>query len=70
MKPLGQLEIWFVTGSQDLYGSDALREVAANAQRVAVALDQASPVPVRVVFRPVVASPGGDRGDLSRGERG
>ena len=57
MKPLDQLEIWFVTGSQDLYGSDALREVAANAQRVAVALDQASPVPVRVVFRPVVASP-------------
>ena len=57
MKPLGELEVWFVTGSQDLYGSDALRQVATDAERVAAALDAASAIPVRVVFRPVVASP-------------
>jgi L-arabinose isomerase len=57
MKALGELEVWFVTGSQDLYGSEALRQVAADAERVAAALDAASGIPVRVVFRPVVASP-------------
>ena len=57
MKPLGQHEVWFVTGSQDLYGSDALRQVEANAAIVAKALDDASAIPVRVVFKPVVASP-------------
>ena len=57
MKALGELEVWFVTGSQDLYGSEALRQVAADSERVAAALDAASAIPVRVVFRPVVASP-------------
>ena len=57
MKPLGQHEVWFVTGSQDLYGSDALRQVEANATCVAAALNDASAIPVRVVFKPVVASP-------------
>jgi L-arabinose isomerase len=42
MKPLGQFEVWFVTGSQDMYGADALRQVAANARQVADELD-ASP---------------------------
>ena len=31
MKPLDQFEVWFFTGSQDLYGDDTLRQVAANA---------------------------------------
>ncbi len=57
MKPLGAFEVWFVTGSQDLYGADALRQVAADAERVAGALDATAAIPVRVVFRPVVASP-------------
>ena len=29
---LKELEIWFVTGSQHLYGAEALRKVAVNAQ--------------------------------------
>jgi L-arabinose isomerase len=57
MKPMDQLEIWFVTGSQDLYGTGALQQVAANAESVAAALEASSAIPVRVVFRPVVASP-------------
>ncbi|HEY6571116.1 MAG TPA: L-arabinose isomerase [Candidatus Limnocylindrales bacterium] len=57
MKSLGQHEVWFVTGSQDLYGPDALRQVAENAAAVVAALDASSAIPVRVVFRPVVASP-------------
>ncbi len=39
MKPLGQFEVWFVTGSQEMYGDATLRQVAANARRIADALD-------------------------------
>src|SRR5438270_2319179 len=51
---LKQLEVWFVTGSQHLYGPEALKRVAANAQRVAKALDGAPAVPARIVFKPVM----------------
>lgn len=54
---LKQLEVWFVTGSQHLYGPAALEQVAANARQVATALDAAPAVPVRVVCQPVVKSP-------------
>jgi hypothetical protein len=27
MKPLGEFEVWFLTGSQDLYGEEKLRQV-------------------------------------------
>lgn len=54
---LKQLEVWFVTGSQNLYGPDTLRQVAAHSQEIAGALDRASSIPVRVVFKPVAKSP-------------
>ena len=57
MKPLGEFEVWFFTGSQDLYGDDTLREVAANAERIVAALNEASAIPVRIVYRPVLKSP-------------
>jgi L-arabinose isomerase len=57
MKPLGDREIWFVAGSQHLYGPDALREVDEHAGQIARALDEAPAIPVRVVPRPVVATP-------------
>jgi L-arabinose isomerase len=56
MKPLDQFEVWFVTGSQEMYGDAALRQVAANAQQVAVSLDGLDTIPVRIVNRPVVTS--------------
>jgi L-arabinose isomerase len=57
MNDLKHLEAWFVTGSQHLYGPAALKQVAANAQQVVATLDDASAIPVRVVFKPVVKSP-------------
>ena len=41
MKALGQYEIWFVPGSQHLYGDVALREVGEHARQVAGSLDAA-----------------------------
>ena len=32
MKPFNTLEVWFVTGSQNLYGEETLRQVAADSQ--------------------------------------
>jgi L-arabinose isomerase len=57
MADLKAFEVWFVTGSQHLYGEETLRQVAANAQTIAASLDKASQVPVRVVFKPVVKTP-------------
>ncbi|MGP8200711.1 MAG: L-arabinose isomerase [Limisphaerales bacterium] len=51
---LKQFEVWFVTGSQQLYGADALRKVAANAQQIAAALNVSPFIPAEVIFKPVV----------------
>ncbi len=56
MKPLGELEAWFVAGSQDLYGETALQQVGEHAQELARALDDAEAIPVRVVAKPVLRS--------------
>ncbi|QJD94552.1 L-arabinose isomerase [Mucilaginibacter robiniae] len=53
---LKELEVWFVTGSQDLYGEDTLRQVAEHSQQIAAGLNNAAPVPVTVVFKPTVKS--------------
>ena len=54
---LSHLEIWFVTGSQNLYGADVLRKVAANSAQVGRALDGAVAIPVQVLVKPVVKTP-------------
>jgi L-arabinose isomerase len=57
MIDLTQYEIWFVTGSQHLYGPRTLEQVAANSREVAAALDASAEMPVNVVFKPVVTTP-------------
>ncbi len=54
---LKELEVWFVTGSQNLYGAETLKHVAANSKEIADALDAAQEIPVSVLFRPVVKTP-------------
>ena len=54
MTDLKQLEVWFVTGSQHLYGEETLNQVAANSQTIAKALNDTSQIPVTVVFKPTV----------------
>lgn len=52
-----QLDIWFVTGSQHLYGEETLRQVDDHSKTIADFLDKAPQMPVRVVFKPVVKTP-------------
>jgi len=56
MIDLKTLEVWFVTGSQHLYGDETLRQVAEHSQQIAKALDSTKQVPVRIVFKPTVKS--------------
>jgi L-arabinose isomerase len=51
---LASYEVWFLTGSQDLYGEDTLRQVAEQSQEIARTLGETSDVPVTVVWKPVL----------------
>jgi len=50
-------EVWFVTGSQHLYGPDTLRQVAADSSVIAEALGKSPLIGVKVVFKPVLTTP-------------
>ena len=54
MLDIGSNEVWFVTGSQHLYGPDTLQTVAEHAKAIASALDAAPGIPVKVVVKPVL----------------
>src|SRR5512137_1070476 len=57
MIDLKQNEVWFVTGSQHLYGPETLKKVATHSQELAKALDAAPSIPVKVVFKQVLTVP-------------
>ena len=57
MNELKKLEVWFVTGSQHLYGEETLKQVADHSQQIVASLDAAKQIPVKVVFKPTVKSP-------------
>jgi len=49
-------EVWFVTGSQHLYGPGPLATVAEHAHSIAAAFDGDPGIPTRVVAKPVMVS--------------
>jgi L-arabinose isomerase len=57
MIELKQFEVWFVTGSQHLYGEETLKKVAEHSQTICNSLDSSAKISVRVVFKPVVKTP-------------
>jgi L-arabinose isomerase len=56
MDNLKNLEVWFVTGSQHLYGEETLRQVAEHSQVIAKSINEAADIPVTVVYKPTVKS--------------
>ena len=50
-------EVWFLTGTQHLYGEETLRQVDRHAQEIARYLDGSGKLPVRVVFKPILTGP-------------
>ena len=57
MKNLNNYEVWFITGSQHLYGEETLKQVARDSQVIANDLNDAPVIPVKIVFKPVLKTP-------------
>jgi L-arabinose isomerase len=49
-------EVWFLTGSQHLYGPDVLQQVEMQAAEVVAGLEGADAIPARIVRRPVLTT--------------
>lgn len=54
--PFEGLEVWFVTGSQHLYGPGPLQEVQSNSDAVVKGLTAAGPMPVPLIYKPIVTT--------------
>ncbi|WP_188360354.1 L-arabinose isomerase [Rothia aerolata] len=52
--PFENKEIWFLTGSQGLYGQETLNQVAEQSQQIVADLDSAKNIPVKIVWKPVL----------------
>ena len=56
MQDLKKYEVWFVTGSQHLYGDETLKQVAEHSRKIADALSSSEHIPVRVVYKPALTT--------------
>lgn len=54
--PFEGKEIWFGVGSQDLYGEEALRQVAQQSTQIVDALNATGTIPVKLVLKPTLKS--------------
>ncbi len=50
-------EVWFVTGSQHLYGPGPLKQVAAHSAEIAAALSGSSRIPYPIIYKALVTTP-------------
>ena len=57
MIDLSKYEVWFVPGSQSLYGEAVLATVAEHAREIADAFSKSPVIPVKVVCKPVMKTP-------------
>lgn len=54
--PFDNKEIWFLTGSQFLYGPETLDQVASQSQTIANTLNDSPNIPVKIVWKPVLTT--------------
>jgi L-arabinose isomerase len=55
------LQVWFLTGSQELYGEAILASVRQQSAEIVAGLGAATSTPVEIVHRPTVTTPDGIR---------
>ena len=53
---LGDYQVWFLTGSQHLYGPEAIEQVGAHSREIAAALNKTAAIPPQVVYQPVLTT--------------
>ena len=56
---VSHLELWFVPGSQNLYGKDALVTVREHSEKIAHNLSQSPLMPVKIIPKPIMVSADG-----------
>lgn len=64
--PFEGKEVWFGVGSQDLYGEEALRQVAEQSGEIVDALNATGKIPVKVVLKPTLKSSDASRPSWSK----
>ena len=57
MIKLDAFEFWFLTGSQDLYGDETLRQVAEDSKKVVEAFNADGKMPCKIVWKPTLLTP-------------
>ena len=57
MAKISEKKIWFVTGSQHLYGPEVLEQVEADSREIAAALSDSEEIPVPIIYKSVVKTP-------------
>ncbi len=54
-------EVWFLTGSQDLYGEETLARVAEQSKAVVDLLNASGDLPIKIIWKPKVKDSGSIR---------
>lgn len=57
MDQVKNYEVWFITGSQHLYGEETLRQVETNSKQVVNGLSDAVKSPVKIVYKSLLTTP-------------
>ncbi len=57
VQSLTAFEVWFITGSQHLYGPKTLHQVNQHSTQIAGYFNDQDTIPVKIVFKPVLTSP-------------
>jgi L-arabinose isomerase len=57
MRAKKQQELWFLTGSQHLYGEETLEQVARNSRHIVESLDGSGKLGAKVVWKPTLTGP-------------
>jgi L-arabinose isomerase len=57
MNQVKNYEVWFITGSQHLYGEETLRQVETNSKEVVKGLSGAVKSPVKIIYKSLLTTP-------------
>lgn len=57
MIDLKEFEVWFLTGSQHLYGEETLKKVEEQSKKIVEGLSQSKKIPVKIIYKPVLTTP-------------
>jgi L-arabinose isomerase len=56
MLDISQFEVWFITGSQHLYGSEIFVTIEEHSRKIIAALNESKEIPVKIVFKPILTT--------------